>query len=137
MGSFEDLLSNMSKPEVSDLKHAGLLAKAITNAKDKTVVSFWWLLIPLYVLAALVMKSIYMPHNSFRDNLHELASKDSYTSLLLFLVLPILLIIINTLSIRKIYFLSGKPELSGFVKHNYTYILFIIVSLLLLIIYFI
>lgn len=137
MERFEDLLSNMSKPEVSELKHASLLAKAITNAKDKTVVSFWWLLIPLYVLAALAMKSIYMPNNSFLDNLHALSSKDSYTSLLLFFVLPILLIIINTLTIRKIYFLSGKPNLSGFIKHVYTQIIFIITSLLLLIIYFI
>lgn len=136
MENFDEILTQMSKPEVPELKHADLLAKAITNAEDKSVVSLWWLLIPLYVVAALVMKSMYMPQSSFTDNLHALAAKDSYTSLLLFLVLPILLIIINVLTIKKLYFLSGNPKPLNFIKLVYSNIFFIAASLVLLIIYF-
>jgi len=33
----------MTKPEIQGLKHESMLADAITNAKDKSVVSWWWL----------------------------------------------------------------------------------------------
>ncbi len=57
MKNFEDKLFHMTKPEVSQLKHQDMLANAITKAKDKSVLSWWWLSIPLYLITTLLMKS--------------------------------------------------------------------------------
>lgn len=37
MEKFEETLINMTKPQVSQLKHEDMLAKAVTRAKDKSV----------------------------------------------------------------------------------------------------
>ena len=58
MQNFENKLIQMTKPEVSQLKHQDMLANEITKAKDKSVVSWWWLCIPLYIIATLIMKTI-------------------------------------------------------------------------------
>ena len=72
--NFEKKLKEMKKPEVSNLKHEDMLANAIINAKDKSAVSFWWLSIPLFITAMLMMKSIYMPGTSLISNLNDLAA---------------------------------------------------------------
>jgi hypothetical protein len=136
MDNFEEILNQMSKPEITSLKHADLLAKAIANNKDKSVVSLWWLLIPLYIIAALVMKGIYMPQSTLRDNLHQLSDKQGYLSLVVFIILPVLLIIINVLTIKRIHFLSGSPKAVEFLKIVRFNIVFILISLLLFIFYF-
>ncbi len=133
--NFEKKLSQMTKPEVNHLKHQDMLANAIVNAKDKSVISWWWLSIPLYLLAALLMKSFFMPQATWLSNIHELINKERYSSVLFFLVLPILFIIINFISIRKIYFLSGSPKPINFLRAVWHNVLMIIFSILILIIY--
>jgi hypothetical protein len=51
--NFGETLSKMQKPEISELKHEELLAGIIMKAKDKSVVSFWWLCIPYMSLLPL------------------------------------------------------------------------------------
>jgi len=135
MQKFEEKLIQMTKPDVLHLKHEDMLANAITKAKDKSVVSLWWLIIPLYIVAALTMKTIFMPRTTLLSNLHELTSNESYTSVVFFFVLPILFIIINVKSMRNIYFLSGNPKMITFLKETWYHVLILILSVLILIIY--
>lgn len=137
MENFEEILNRMNKPDITRLKHSDLLVKAIASSKDKSVVSFWWLLIPLYAIAAMMMKSLYIPQSPFRYNLHQFEEKEGHLSLLLFLLLPLLLIVINLLTIKKIYYLSGSPKTTEFLIFIWNNILVILISILLLIFYFI
>lgn len=132
---FENILMQMSKPKVTHLKHQDMLANAITNAKDKSVLSLWWLSIPLYIIAALLMKTCFMPNTTLASNIHELASKGKYSALFIFVVIPILFIAINVATIRKIYFLSGSPKSVSFLKEVWFNLLIIVSSILILIIY--
>jgi hypothetical protein len=133
--NFEKKLIQMTKPEVNQLKHQDLLAKAITNAKDKSVVSWWWLTIPLYITAMFLMKSVYMPHTSLISNIHEFSIAQKISSIIFFLILPIVFIFINFFSIQNVYFLSGSPKTLSFLKTIWLNIIMIFFSILILIIY--
>ena len=135
MKIFEEKLLKITKPKVSQLKHQDMLANAITKGKDKSVLSWWWLSIPLYLIATLLMKSFFMPSTTLMSNLHDFSSKEKYSSILFFVVLPIVFIVINFLSIRKIYFLSGSPQSIKFLQTMWFNVLMIIASILILIIY--
>ncbi len=135
MENFEDILTRMTKPEVTRLKHQDMLANAITKGKDKSVISWWWLSIPLYLIAALLMKSFFMPQTTLLSNIYEMANKEIYSSVLFFLVIPIVFIIINLISIRNIHFLSGSPKELSFLRIVWFNVLMIIISILILIIY--
>jgi hypothetical protein len=136
MENFEEKLIKMTKPEISQLKHQDMLEKAIINARDKSVVSLWWLCIPIYLVAALIMKSIYIPKISFISTFHELIDNQGYMAVLLFIVLPAILIIINLLTIRQLFYLYGNTKAFVFIKTVKAQVLIIILSLLILIIYF-
>jgi len=112
-----------------------MLANAIAKAKDKSVVSWWWLCIPLYIVAALLMKSMFMPNTTLISNLHELATKQRDLYVVSFLLLPIVLIVINIASIRKVYFLSGSPRTIVFFKSVWFNLLMIVFSIIILLIY--
>ena len=133
--NFEKKLENMTKPEIQGLKHEILLADAIINAKDKSVVSWWWLSVPAFVILMLMMKSIFMPGTTFISNIHEMESTQKYMSIIFFLISPLILIMINALTIKKIYFLSGSPKSVNFLGTIRYNVLVIILSLLILIIY--
>lgn len=107
---FEKRLKDITKPDIKELKHENMLADAIINAKDKSVVSWWWLSVPLFIILMMLMKSIYMPGTTLITNIHELAGREKYMSLVFFLISPVVFIIVNVFSIRKIYFLSGRPN---------------------------
>jgi hypothetical protein len=125
----------VTKPEVNELKHQDMLADATAKGKDKSVVSWWWLIIPLYIISTLVMKSIYMPGTSFISNIRELTSKQKLTSSIFLLILPIIFILISFYNIRKICFLSGNPKSVNFLKAVWLDILMILFSILIVIIY--
>jgi hypothetical protein len=133
--NFEEKLKLMTKPEVNQLKHQEMLANAISNAKDKSVVNWWWLSIPLYIIAAMVMKTVFMPGSTLISNIHGYAGKEKYSSLLFFLILPIISIIINLESIRKIHFLSGSPKEMKFLEAVWFNSLMIVISIFILIVY--
>ena len=134
--NFEDILNNITKPEVPELKHEAMLSKIIIKAKSKSVVSLWWLCIPLYIIAALLMKSFYVQGTSLISNLHQLTDSKSYTSVLLFIVLPVLFIIINVLSIKQLFFLYSSLTKTSFLKLIAVHVFIILLSLLVLLIYF-
>jgi hypothetical protein len=132
---FEKELTQMTKPEVSQLKHQEMLAKAIAKSKDKTVLSLWWLIIPLYIILALLMKSLYMPDATLSSGIHDLTIKHRFVAYVVFLISPLVLILINAISVRKVYILSGKPKSISLLKTIWLNVLIIIFSILILIVY--
>jgi len=133
--NFEKQLADMTKPEVNGLKHEDMLATAIINAHDKSVVSWWWLSIPVFIILMLIMKSTFMPGTTLISNMHELESSQKYMSLIFFLISPVIMIIINALTIKKIHFLSGSPKSIIFLEKIWFNALIIALSVLILIIY--
>jgi hypothetical protein len=133
--NFEKKLKDMIKPEIKGLKHEAMLADAIINAKDKSVVSWWWLSVPVFIILMLMMKSTFMPGTTLISNMHELESSQKYMSIIFFLISPLILIILNAFSIRKIYFLSGSPKSINFLGTIWVNILIIALSVLIIIIY--
>lgn len=134
--NFEDKLFKMTIPDVKELKHQDLLAETILKEKDKSLLSWWWISIPLFIIVMFIMKSFFMPQTTLISGIDEFKSNEKYISILFFLVLPISFIIINFLSIRKIYFLAGNPVIVRFIKKVWFNIMIIIVSVMILIIYF-
>ena len=135
MQTFEEKLAQMTKPEVTQLKHQEMLARTIIKAKDKSVISWWWLSIPLYLITTLLMKTIFMTQTPLRLNMHEFESRETDSSVLFFILLPIVIIIINFISIRNIYFLLGRPKSITFLQTAWFNVLMILFSILILIIY--
>ncbi len=133
--NFEEKLKQMTKPEIDQLKHQEMLADAFTKLKDKSVISWWWLIIPLYIISTLIMKSLYMPDTTLISNIHEFISGQKFTSAMFFLILPVVFIILGSFNIRKIYFLSGNPKSMKFLKTVWLDILMILFSILILFIY--
>ena len=133
--SIEDMLTGMSKPEIKNLHHEDMLEEAITNSKDKSAISFWWIIIPLFVIAAYWMKSYFMPGSSFPSNLGELTEKNSYAANLIFILIPAVLIIVNLLSIKRIYFFSGSSPTAKFLTSVSVNIFIIIISIILMLVY--
>jgi hypothetical protein len=133
--NFEKKLTEMTKPEIPPLKHQDMLAKAIINAKDKSVVSWWWLSVPGFIVLMLIMKSLYMPGATLVASIHDLANREKYISIVFFLVSPVALIVANAISIRRIYFLSGSPKSINFLETIWLNILIIVLSVFVLIVY--
>lgn len=132
---FEKKLKEMTKPSIPDLKHEDMLANAIVNAKDKSIVSLWWLSVPVFIILMLLMKSFYMPGSSLFSNLRELTATQKNLSVFFFLISPLLLIIFNVSSIRRVHFLSGSPKSLNFLEAVWFNILIILVSVLIIVIY--
>lgn len=133
--NFEKKLNEMEKPEITQLKHEDMLSASIINAKDKSVVSWWWLSVPVFIILMLLMKSTFIPGTTLFSNIHELKSNQKLISIIFFLISPVILIIINTLTIRKIHFLSGSPKSFRFLEAIWFNVLIIAVSAFILIIY--
>jgi hypothetical protein len=125
----------MTKPEVTQLRREDILADAIINAKDKSVVSWWWLSVPVFIILMLLMKSYFMPGTTLITNIHEFAGREKYMSLIFFLISPIVLIVVNVFSIRKLYFLSGSPKSLNFLEIVWFNIVIIALSVVILLIY--
>ncbi len=135
MENFEKILIHMSKPRVKKLRHQDLLGETLMKAKDRSVVSWWWLSIPVYVIIMLIMKSMYNNGTTLTDSLNELKERDKYFSLFIFIIIPLLLIILNSGIIRKIYLQSWNHNHPGFIKHTWINILVILFSVIMMIIY--
>ena len=73
--NFEKKLEEMAKPEIHNLKHEDILSRSIINAKDKSVVSWWWLSVPVFIILMLLMKSTFMPGTTLISNMHELGKQ--------------------------------------------------------------
>jgi hypothetical protein len=133
--NFEMKLTEMTKPGIPHLKHEVMLGNAIANAKDKSVVSLWWLSVPAFIILMLIMKSVYMPGSTLVSNMNEMEQQNKFVSIIFFLISPLVLIIINAFSIRKIYFLSGSPKSASFLQSVWLNIIVIAFAAGVLIIY--
>ncbi|HEY4787782.1 MAG TPA: hypothetical protein VIH57_17120 [Bacteroidales bacterium] len=125
----------MPKPEISDLKHQDMLANALVTARDKSVLSGWWLSVPLYMLAALLMKTVFVPNTTLISLIHELTRTQKYSSLFFFVLVPVVFIVLNFMAVKRIHYLSGNPQTMKLLQMVWFNLLIIVVSLLLLIIY--
>jgi hypothetical protein len=132
---FEKKLFQMTKPEVDQLKHQDMLADAIANSKDKTGLSLWWLIIPVYSIMMFLMKSLYIPGATLSSSIHVLMTKQIFVAYLFFLISPLIFILINIISIRKVYILSGSPKSLNFLKTVWLNVLIIIFLIFVLIVY--
>ncbi len=135
MEKFEEQLTRMTKPQMSNLKHQDMLEKAIINAKDKAALSWWWESIPLYIIAAFVMKTFFVRDTTLISNIHNMAVSNPYAAFLFFVVIPVMFIAINIRDIRKIYLFSGRPGIPGFIKTVWFNALIILTSIFILMIY--
>lgn len=133
--NFEKKLIKMTKPEVADLKHQDMLSKTILKAKDKSVLSWWWLSPPLYIIAALIMKTRYNPGTTFFSNLHEVTEGNKVISFAGFVILPIFFIILNFISIRRVNDLAGNPGGFNLFELVWYNVFVICVSIMLITIY--
>jgi|SRR6185312_12542033 len=132
---FEEKLNRMTKPEVTHLKHEDMLAGALIKAKDKSALSWWWLSLPIYIIAAFIMKSLFMPQTTLSISMHEFASKEKTLAILLFLIVPIVFSILNFFSIRKIYRTIENQKISALLHFVWFNFLMMLLSILILIIY--
>ena len=133
--NFEMKLTEMTKPKIPHLKHEDMLGNAIANAKDKSVVSLWWLSVPVFIVFMLIMKSVYMHGTTLVSNMKEMEQQNKFVSIIFFLISPLVLIIINAFSIRKIYFLSGSPKSASFLQAAWLNIIVIAFAVMILILY--
>lgn len=125
----------MTKPEVTDLKHQEMLSDAIIKAKEKSVMSWWWISIPLFIICMLIMKSMFMHGTSLISNLKEYSEKEKLASFFLFIVVPSILIILNLISIRKVFKFYGSPKETGFLNIVWFNVAIIFFSIFAIIIY--
>ncbi|MEP7322806.1 MAG: hypothetical protein ABI761_12845 [Saprospiraceae bacterium] len=132
INEFEDSLTQMTKPEVNQLKHEDMLAKEMIKAKDRSVVSIWWLAPPFYILGMLLIKALFNPEGNFFNYLVELVFFQKYLAISLFYLIPGILICINSWSIWKIYFIAGRPQSIRFIKSVWLNVLIILLALILL-----
>ncbi len=136
MEEFEKKLIGLSKPEVSDLKHQKMLAEHIIHQKRKTALTWWWAFIPLYVIVALIMKSLYFPGHDLSSDLREFISVNQVLSVIIFGLLPGLTILLNFAGIKNIYFYSGANRLTTSLIRSFLFpVLLIVISIVVIMVY--
>ena len=100
MDDFEKMLVNLSKPEVKELSHQHVLADQIIQAKNKHALSFWWLLIPIYVIAMLAMKTFYVK-TSLKEEINSFRTFHPLLAFSFFILGPIIFILFNSFLVRR------------------------------------
>ena|GEM_PF-4032548 len=124
----------MSKPEVPPLKHQEALSKLIIQSKRKTVLSLWWLSVPVFMIAAFVMKQLYKPGSSLGASIREFKERHSIQALLLVFFLPLAVVAIQVWQLCR----SGpgrQIRWAGRLIAGRLYWLIIIISGIILILY--
>ncbi|MGB4848142.1 MAG: hypothetical protein WBP41_09510 [Saprospiraceae bacterium] len=130
MEDFEEKLNRMTKPAVVELRHGELLGAALIKAKDKLAVSWWWIIIPIYMIAIMMMKGYFNPGLGPINIIDEFQSAHPVVSITMFLFVPLIFIWINFVSIKKVYLLSGSPSLIHLRKLIWQHLLIILFSIL-------
>ena len=132
---FEDMITNMPKPELSHLRHQSLLLSALSKAKHKFTLSFWWIAIPLFVIAVTLMESLFFKGTRFYTVFSALQIRHDLAYHLLFLALPLTLIVLNIISLRNYYKIHLSPQKMNFLRFLWPNLSIIIFSILVLIVY--
>ena len=134
MDDFEKKLIEMSKPEVTRLKHQEILSKELFMTRHRNAVSWWWLGIPLYIVAALIMKSVYFPTEGLQAGIRQLKNHNKSLTYLAFVVVPLLLILINAVNIFKLSRIIKTRDLY-FLKAIRVSLIILALSIIVLIIF--
>lgn len=124
----------MSKPAMPDLKHQEALMDLITRGKRKTAVSFWWLAVPLFMMAMLLMQQIYRPQSTFRSSIRDFKDRNSVEAVFLLVIAPLILAIANGWQIARLDFLLRPRGASRFTI-TWPQWLIIIISVAIIIVY--
>ena len=134
MNEFEDKLDRLSKPEVKSLKHEAMVSELVIHMKRKTALSWWWVLFPVYFVAILIMKSFYFPGRNTFDYLAEFIAHYPYFSFLVLGFLPTLTIVINLMTVKKIWFyaVADRPGIKFLRLTIFPAILILISALVIL-----
>jgi len=135
MERFEKTLTELSKPEVGELKHTDALASIIASIRDKSVTSAWWIVVPLYILATLMMKSFFVPGTTLRSSLQEFTEKNGLLANALFLVVPSVLTIANVVSIFNLYNSFGKRPKIEFLRMGAVPLFIALLSVVCIVVY--
>lgn len=129
------MLDEMGKPELPDLRHKAMLEKAIVRRRDRSVLNVWWLAIGFYMVAAWVMKGVYMPGMTLRKCLEEFSVGHPYLAVVIFLFIPITVTTGCLITLRRIFRDSGRPALRDFARAMVARYLTICAALLLILLY--
>ena len=134
MDDFEKTLMEMSKPKLTRLRHQEILSKELFMNRHRNAVSWWWLGIPLYIVTALVMKSVYSPTGSLEAGIRQLKNHNKSLTYLAFVVVPVLLILINAVNLFKIGRMIKTRDLY-FLKAIQVNLIILVLSVVVLIIF--
>ena len=136
MENWEDNFEKMSKPEMPELLHGQALKNAIERAEEKSVISFWWLLVAVYVIGAFLLKTLYKPGSFFLSSIRAFKGSQVFPAILFFLISPAVVLLFSVRSIKERYFLAGNPRLGSFVRSILVQVFLIFFSLITIVIYF-
>jgi hypothetical protein len=134
MEDLQQLLTGMSKPEVPHLKHQEALTDLIIRSKRKITLSLWWLSVPVFVIAVLLMEQAYKPGSTLWSSIRKLKDRHSTQSALLLFLLPLVVCAIQLLQLRKYHLIRQSPWR---VRTNaiWVHLLLIFLSLITILIY--
>lgn len=135
MPDFEDMLDEMGKPELPDLRHKELLERVIVRGRDRSVLNVWWLAIGFYMVAAWVMKSAYVPGMTLRRSMAEYAGRHPYLAVIFFLIIPGTVMISCLITLRRTFRDAGRPAWKDFARAMAARYLTIGAAVLLILIY--
>jgi hypothetical protein len=131
----EERLEQMSKPRLPELKHSELLFTQIISNRERTVVSGWFLSIPLFIVAVLIMKARYFQGEGYLVYLQQFIIQQKLLSVLFFVAIPILILVFMVTGIRKVRYLAGKPRFADFLRLIWIQLLIGFVCLLIICMY--
>ena len=134
---FEKILTEMKKPEVLSLKHEELLSKALIHSKRRAAVSFWWLIIPGYIVSAFLMWHYFHPGSSLISALQEAINKQGYVSFLIFVIVPLTVLIVNMIHAKVLFQLYRNENGLTLFNKMALHLLIVMISMIVITIYFI
>lgn len=134
MEDLQKILTGMSKPEVPPLKHQEALSRLVIQGKRRMAVSVWWLAVPVFMVAAFVMKEFYKPGSTLGSSIRDFKERNFLLSFLLFVFVPL---VVAGIQVRQICQPDpGRPfRWAGRLRAGWLYGLFLIISLVIIILY--
>lgn len=135
MDEFEQMLDDLSRPELPPLRHQEFMERAVIRIKARTIVSLWWLVIGCYVVASLLMKAAHVPGSSFARSFRLFSTVHPGWTILLFVVIPTAVAIFTAVSLHRIYVLAGRPRKAAFLRRMTLQSLTLVASIALLFMY--
>ena len=122
MNDIEEKLQNVKKPDVSSLLHKDQLKMTLLSSERTASVTIWFVAIPCFFLAGVVMKYFFHLHVGFFSVFEgtvaalDRSSGTWFVSPLLLVGLPIISVALNAASLLHLHFSNESNELIVTVK---------------------